>query len=138
MSNAAILFAKLYSVQLASQMGFDMNGINLQTASVTTNTGLNKIALDAASFLSKLNKGMMKEMQQDPSDELNDCFRTVAETNALLLKTLDFASYSTGGFNIGSFGEKTQLMNLKFTSEIEKCGYSKYLMAFDTMTNNIP
>lgn len=81
---------------------------------------------------------MSKEMQQNPADEENDCFRTVAQTNALLLDMADFAQYPNGGFDIGTAGEKLQITNLKYMEEIEKCGYGKFLIAFDTMANNIP
>ncbi len=77
-------------------------------------------------------------MQAEPSDKDNDCYKTTAETNALLVKAFDFDSFSTGGFDVAEFGEKTQIAFLKGVEELDDCGYNKYLIAFDTFTNNIP
>jgi len=70
MNNAAKLFAKLYSLQYAQKMGFNIDeSFNLQSAEqqeAAVNEGINKYALDLGDFLGKLNKGMMAEMQQNP------------------------------------------------------------------------
>ena len=61
-----------------------------------------------------------------------------AETNALVYKLFDFQNYSVGKFDLGIFAEQSQIMNLKLMEEVDKCGYTKYLIALDTMTNNLP
>ena len=34
--------------------------------------------------------------------------------------------------------EKTQVMNLKLMEQFDKCGFNKFFIAFDEMTNNLP
>ncbi len=80
----------------------------------------------------------MKEMQAEPTDTNNDCYNTTAETSALILKAFDFPNYSTGGFDVAIFSEKLQISFIKGIEEIDDCGYNKYMIAFDTFSNNIP
>ncbi len=77
-------------------------------------------------------------MQAEPSDTDNDCYQTTAQTNALLVKAFDFDDFSTGGFDVAEFVEKSQIAFIKGVEELDDCGYNKYLIAFDTFTNNIP
>ena len=77
-------------------------------------------------------------MQAEPSDTNNDCYKATAETNSLLVKAFDFDSFTTGSFDVAEFVEKSQIAFIKGVEELDNCGYNKYLIAFDTFTNNIP
>ena len=139
LTNAAKLFIELYGADIARRHGIKVTDDqlnNLQTSS--TLTGINKLAADFSSFGTKINKGMMAEMQADPSDTDNDCYTVTAETNLLILDMFDFASYTTGSFDFGIFLSKTQTMNFDWMEQLANCGYNKYLIAFDEMTNNLP
>ena len=139
LTNAAKLFIELYGADIARRHGIratDDELNNLQTS--TSLTGIDKLASDFSSFGTKINKGMMAEMQSDPSDTTNDCYTTTAATNLLILEMFDFTSFTTGSFDFGIFLEKTQTMNFEWMEQLSNCGYNKYLIAFDEMTNNIP
>ena len=100
--------------------------------------GLDKLAADFSSFGTKINKGVMAEMQSVPTDTSADCSTTTAANNLLILDMFDFQAYATGGFDFGTFAEKTQVMNLKWMEQLDKCGYTKFLIAADEMANNLP
>ena len=77
-------------------------------------------------------------MQAEPSDTNNDCYNTTAETNALLVKAFDFDNFSKGDFDVAELLEKSQIAFIKGVEQLDDCSYNKYLIAFDTFTNNIP
>ena len=101
-------------------------------------TGFDQFGVDIGSFIQKVNKGFMQEMQAEPSDTTHECYKTTASTNSLLANAFDFPNFSTGGFDIAEFSEKIQVSLIKGNQELDDCGYNKFLIAFDTFSNNIP
>lgn len=140
LSNAARMFTQLYGVEIARRNGINVTHEEFSelATSASSLSGYNKLAADVSDFGSKLNKGMMAEMQANPTDTENDCFTTTSANNLLILDMFDFTAYTTASFDFGIFLEKTQIMNLKFMEQLDKCGYNKYLIALDEMTNNLP
>ena len=107
LSNAAKLFTKLYGVEEARRFGYNVTHDDLNNLQTTSVTGLNKLASDFSSFGTKINKGMMAEMQSNPSDTSAECYEATAANNVLILDMFDFPSYTTGSFDFGIFIEKT-------------------------------
>ena len=85
-----------------------------------------------------MNKGIMSQMQANPDDQNNDCYWRTEETNALLLDMFDFTDYVLGGFDVGSFFDKTKVMNISLMQELEACQYNEYLVKIDFMLNYFP
>ena len=136
MTLAAKSFAKIYGVYEAQRFGHDIEQHHLLQA--TTLSGFDQFGVDFGSFAQKVNKGFMQEMQAEPSDTTHECYKTTAATNSLLAIAFDFPNFSTGGFDIAEFSEKIQVSLIKGNQELEDCGYNKFLIAFDTFSNNIP
>ena len=49
--------------------------------------------------MAKFNKGVMSQMQNNPSDTENDCYQWTAATNAEILIMADFQAYLLGSFD---------------------------------------
>ncbi len=82
------MFAKVYGISEAQRFGFDIQQHHLLQS--TNLDGFDAFGYDVGNFLVKANKGIMKEMQAEPSDTNNDCYTRTTETNALLTKTFAF------------------------------------------------
>ena len=139
-TNAARIFASIYGVQEA-QKHWNFSEEELHLASAAPVEGINKLGADLSSFLSKLNKGMMGQMQANPTDTLNDCYKTTTSYNVLLLKAFDFTDasvYTTGEFDFGTLLSQGQVSAIKFAEQLDDCGYNKFLIAFDSFANNLP
>ena len=137
MTLAAKSFAKIYGVYEAQRFGHDIEQHHLQATSASL-SGFDQFGVDFGSFTQKVNKGFMQEMQAEPSDTTHECYKTTAATNSLLAIAFDFPNFSTGSFDIAEFSEKIQVSLIKGNQELEDCGYNKFLIAFDTFSNNIP
>ena len=141
--NAARIFASIYGHEMARQH-FHLTEDNMAELNLATSTsldGIDKIGADLSSFVSKLNKGMMSQMQGNPGDTLNDCYKRTTEYNVLLLKAFDFknvAVYTTGEFDVGTLISQFQVSAIKFAEQLDGCGYNKFLIAFDSFANNLP
>ena len=61
------------------------------------------MALSIGNNLQYLNYGIMSQMQANPDDEKNFCYKSTAETNKELLKLADISKYLLGGFNSTNF-----------------------------------
>ncbi len=61
------------------------------------------MALSIGNNLQYLNYGIMSQMQANPDDEENFCYKSTAETNKELLKLADISKYLLGGFNSTNF-----------------------------------
>lgn len=140
MTFAAKSFAKIYGVYEAQRFGHDIEQHHLTQAKAASDglTGFDQFGVDIGSFIQKVNKGFMQEMQAEPSDTTHECYKTTASTNSLLAIAFDFPNFSTGGFDIAEFSEKIQVSLIKGNQELDDCGYNKFLIAFDTFSNNIP
>ena len=139
-TNAARIFASIYGVQEA-QKHFNFTEEDLNLAASTSVEGINKLGADLSAFLSKLNKGMMGQMQANPTDTLNDCYTTTTAYNVLLLKAFDFTDatvYTGGEFDFGILLAQGQVSAIKFAEQLDDCGYNKFLIAFDSFANNLP
>merc|ERR1712209_10633 len=80
-------------------------------------------------------------MQAVPTETTNDCYKRTSEYNVLLLKAFDFTDasvYTTGKFDVGILLAEVQVSALKFAEQLDSCGYNKFLIAFDSFTNNLP
>ena len=64
--------------------------------------------------VSNLNRGMMKQMQSEPSNTTSDCYISTTDTNAELLRLADFPEYVLGGFDAATFAEMFKVMNIKY------------------------
>jgi len=137
MTLAAKSFAQIYGVYEAQRFGHDIEHYHLQQTSASL-SGFDQFGADFGSFVQKVNKGFMQEMQAEPSDTTHECYKRTAETNSLIAKAFDFPNFSRERFDVAEFSEKLQVSLIKGNQELEDCGYNKFLIAFDTFSNNIP
>ena len=61
------------------------------------------MALSIGNNLAYLNQGIMSQMQANPNDEVNFCYKSTVATNAELIKLADISKYLLGGFNSTNF-----------------------------------
>lgn len=108
-SKAALAFAKIYSVEKARQMGFNIEEHHLQQ----TTSEFEDYAMSFAENLAAFNKGAMLQMQSDPTDETQQCAVDTAATNAEILVLADFAQYTAGKFDAGEFYPLLKIVQLK-------------------------
>merc|ERR1712038_158826 len=135
--HAAAIFGRIYGEDMAKRVGFWMEHPRLRQSADDV-SAMSELALTWGTNLANLNKGMMSQMQADPSDTDNDCYTNTVATNAELLILADFESYVLGGFDAGTFADQLKVMQIKFMQQVEACNFTQYLIASDAMLNNIP
>jgi hypothetical protein len=108
--NAATAIVAIYGTEAAAKQSFNMGGHRLQQSE---ESALEDFALSTGYNFSNLNRGMMSQMQSDPSDTDNDCYYGTVATNAEIMVMADFSAYTLGGFDAATFLELFKVFSIK-------------------------
>ena len=130
-SKASIAFAKLYLTEK------DSHSNDSATSKKEFASPLAQYAFDFGENVAAFNKGMMSQMQENPTDTDNECYKRTAATNAEILILSDFSEWLLGGFDQVTYLDQVKIMNFQFTSEMEACRYNEFLISLDGMLTSI-
>lgn len=90
--------------------------------------------------LEKFNVGMATALMSNldvASNAGTTCVTAAQVTSVEVYKLLDFNGYLSGGFNIGTFLESTNVVMMKLMYQYEKCGVSELFILWDTIMSSI-
>ena len=98
LNKAAIAFAKMYSIEKARQNGFSATHPNLQASQAADRIGdLTQDFFNKGLELAMLNKELMSQLQEDPTNMETECYDRTAAMNAQILSMFDVELYILGG-----------------------------------------
>ena len=131
---AALSILRLYAVDKVNQIGFGIERPHLRQ----TTSEFDEYAQTFATNLSAFNMGSMMQMQADPTDSTAQCATDTALTNEQLVILADFAAYTTGGFDAGTFYNQLKIVQLKQMEQYASCDFIPLLIAMDAMLSKLP
>ena len=141
-AGAVFKLAKLPIVYLATKMGKDhlLRQPFVRQATTSSNSELEDLALVVGENAQRFNRGMMSQMQDNPSDTTNQCYIDTALTNVALNDLSDITAYLTadGYYKEDVFFQLLQVSQFAFVTQLDSCNYMQFLIALDGMFSNIP
>lgn len=100
LNRAAIAYAKLYSIEMARQNGFEATHPHLQASQAADRVAdLTQNVFDHGLQFAKLNKSLMSQLQADSNDTETECFEKTAALNAQILAIFDIQPLILSGLD---------------------------------------
>lgn len=122
MNQAAIAFAKLYSIEMARHNGFTATHPHLQASQASDRIrDLTQGIFDHGLQLAKFNKELMSQLQEDPSDKSTECYEKTASMNAQILSIFDVELYILEGTSKDKVGKQFEIAYYKLQQELKEC-----------------
>lgn len=135
--NALTAIGKLTVANVAHRFGYKKL---IGSPSVKqTNSELETFAADFGYNLALFNKGMMSQMQDDPTNTQAQCYIDTAATNVEIIAMSDVSQYVSedGYYDDAVFLNLFKIMNIKYIQQLESCEYLAFLISLDGMLSNV-